>query len=296
MIIQKTFKNNLPTIYLVGTPIGNLEDFSFRAVSILQNVDFICCEDTRTSGNLLNKYNIKSKLISLHKFNEQQRIKEIVDLLLAGKNIALISDAGAPVISDPGAHFISQLRNENINFNVSAINVGPAYIHAIVASGFNNKENYFHGFIEAKNGVNKYKEIAQIISKYNSSAIVAIYESVHRIKDTVNHLNQILLSTQKLLIARELTKINEEFIIGTIGEINDYLNSSEFIEKGEFVIVVDKHLKEIETLSDQQIASKVQEYVDNGFKTKQAVEITSNIVNKNKNEIYNLYLKFYKKF
>lgn len=154
---QSTFKNNKSAIYLVGTPIGNLEDISFRAIDTLKKVDVICCEDTRTSQTFLKKYNINKKLISLHKFNEAKRIKELIQVLDAQNDIAIISDDGCPAISDPGATFINEILKV-YDCNVTSVNVGPAYVHAIVASGYLAKENYFHGFLDNKSENTKMNE------------------------------------------------------------------------------------------------------------------------------------------
>ncbi|WP_026389667.1 16S rRNA (cytidine(1402)-2'-O)-methyltransferase [[Acholeplasma] multilocale] len=294
MKLQQTFKNNLPTIYLVGTPIGNLEDMSPRAIKVLDEVDFICCEDTRTTQVLLKKFDIRSKLISLHMHNEVDRVEEIAIALNQGKNIAIVSDAGAPVISDPGAAFINRIKQTEVDFNVTSVNVGPAYIHAIVAAGYTNKENYFYGFIENKNYQSKKDELVNVINKYNDSAIISFYESVHRIKDTTALLKEILNPEQEITVARELTKLNEEFISGKVGEVSDFINSDKFIEKGEFVIVIDKYEQKLAQLSDQELADKVEEYIKQGYKLKQASEIVANLYNQKKNEIYKIYLNFYK--
>ncbi|AUF83695.1 16S rRNA (cytidine(1402)-2'-O)-methyltransferase [Mesoplasma syrphidae] len=294
MKVQQTFKNNWPTIYLVGTPIGNLNDMSNRAIKILNEVDIIACEDTRNTQVLLKKFNIKKKLISLHMHNETERIKEINQALSDGKNIAIVSDAGAPVISDPGAAFINGINQTNTQFNVTAVNVGPAYIHAIVAAGFTNKQNYFHGFIEHKTEQTKKEELISIINKYNNEAIVSFYESVHRIKSTVALLVEILDKEQKILVARELTKINEEFIFGSTLEVAKFVASESFIEKGEFVIVVDQFSNCKTDLTDQELADEVASYLAKGFKLKQASEVVANLYNKKKNEVYKIYLDFYK--
>ncbi|WP_027063115.1 16S rRNA (cytidine(1402)-2'-O)-methyltransferase [Mesoplasma seiffertii] len=294
MKIQQTFKNNWPTIYLVGTPIGNLDDMSTRAIEVLTQVEIIACEDTRNTQVLLNKFKIKNKLMSLHMHNEIDRVNEISQILSLGKSIAIVSDAGAPIISDPGAAFINKMNQTEIEFNVTAVNVGPAYIHAIVAAGFTNKQNYFHGFIEHKTEQAKKEELVSIINKYNDQAIISFYESVHRIKATIKMLADILNPTQKVLIARELTKLNEEFISGTPLELADFVYSESFIEKGEFVIVIDQFANHKSDLTDQELADEVAKYLEKGFKLKQASEAVANLYNKKKNEVYKLYLDFYK--
>ncbi|WP_031543269.1 16S rRNA (cytidine(1402)-2'-O)-methyltransferase [Mesoplasma photuris] len=294
MRVQQTFKNNKPTIYLVGTPIGNLDDMPPRALKVLEEVDFIFCEDTRTTSILLSKFEIKNNLISLHMHNEFQRVVEVNKLLESGKNIAIVSDAGAPIISDPGATFLNELKKQDLEFNISSVNVGPAYIHAIVASGFISKQNLFYGFIESKNEVSKKNELLNIVKKYNDENIIAFYESVHRIKSTIKILNELLNHDQQVVVAREITKLNEEYISGNISEVNEFIQSDQFIEKGEFVIVLDKYQVQSLELSSEQIANKVKALVDDGYKTKQACEFVANESTFSKNEIYKIYLDFFK--
>lgn len=286
---QSTFKNSKPTIYLVGTPIGNLEDISFRAIDTLKNVDVICCEDTRTSQTFLKKYNINKKLISLHKFNETERIKELIQVLENQNNIAIISDAGCPAISDPGATFINEILKV-YDCNVTSVNVGPAYIHAIVASGYVTKENYFHGFLDSKSEKTKINELKEIINK-NSNVIISFYESVHRIQDTVAKLKEILNPTQSVLIGRELTKINEQYIQGNIIVVNEFIQSEAFVLKGEFVIVIDAQKQINIEIDKQEIITLVEELIKEGYKLKQACDIVGAKINKSKNEVYQIFIK-----
>ncbi|ATZ21313.1 16S rRNA (cytidine(1402)-2'-O)-methyltransferase [Mesoplasma tabanidae] len=286
---QSTFKNNKPTIYLIGTPIGNLEDISFRAIDTLKKVEVICCEDTRTSQTFLKKYNINKKLISLHKYNEAERINEIVKVLENQNNVAIISDAGCPAISDPGANFIKEILKV-YDCNVTSINVGPAYIHAIVASGYTAKENYFHGFLENKSDKTKSDELKEILSK-NSKSIISFYESVHRIKDTVLKVTQILNQDQSILIARELTKLNEQFIQGKINEVNEFVQSKDFVLKGEFVVVIDSQKNQIGSVNNKEIILLVEEEIKQGYKLKQACDIVGAKINKSKNEVYQIFIK-----
>ncbi|ATG97255.1 16S rRNA (cytidine(1402)-2'-O)-methyltransferase [Mesoplasma lactucae] len=290
MFIQKTFKNHLPTIYLIGTPIGNLEDISFRAIDTFKSVDAILCEDTRTSSVFLKHYEINKPLISLHKFNEAERVDLIIEHLNKHENLAQISDAGVPAISDPGAKLINILRYErNYDFNVSAINVGPAYIHAICMSGFTLKENFFYGFIENKNDASKKKELREVF-KSHENEIISFYESVHRIKQTINTMNEILASDTRITLNRELTKLNEEVIYGTIKEVNDFINSDDFIQKGEFVIVIE-NLKTKKEVSEQELIELMNEEINKGLKVKQAASVVANEYDLTKNYLYDLYLK-----
>lgn len=286
---QSTFKNKLPTVFLVGTPIGNLEDVSFRAINTLNNVDYILCEDTRTSKTFLDKYKIHKPLLSLHMHNEKERISNIFNILSDLKNIAIISDAGCPVISDPGAFLVQQLISANV-CNVTSVNVGPAYIHAIVASGFTNTKNYFHGFVNNKSKPSKNKEIREMIEN-NQNTIISFYESVHRIKDTIVVLSEVLQHETQVLIARELTKLNEQYIQGNIKELHEYVDSNEFVEKGEFVIVINNLSIASKTYSELDIIKLVDQFIIEGLKLKQACEKVSSICSLSKNDIYNLYIK-----
>ncbi|QVK06481.1 16S rRNA (cytidine(1402)-2'-O)-methyltransferase [Mycoplasma mycoides] len=289
MIIQKTYKNNKPIVYLITTPIGNLEDISLRAIQTLKQVDVICCEDTRTSKVLLDKYQITNNLLSLHKFNENLRIEQIINLLNQNKNIAIISDAGVPIISDPASYIINQLKELEINCNITAIGAGSAYLHALISSGFLIDSHYFYGFLKNKNKISKQNELNQLINQYGDS-IICLYESVHRLKDTITCLNQLLDKNHKIVIAKELTKINEEIIYGNIDQINQYINSDEFVLKGEFVIVINKKINnETTNYSDIQLIDLIDQEIKNGYKLKQACEIINLKTKISKNVLYKLY-------
>lgn len=289
MIIQKTYKNNKPTVYLITTPIGNLEDISLRAIQTLKQVDVICCEDTRTSKVLLDKYQITNNLLSLHKFNENLRIEQIINLLNQNKNIAIISDAGVPIISDPASYIINQLKELEINCNITAIGAGSAYLHALISSGFLIDNHYFYGFLKNKNKISKQNELNQLINQYGDS-IICLYKSVHRLKDTITCLNQLLDKNHKIVIAKELTKINEEIIYGNINQINQYINSEKFVLKGEFVIVINKKIiDQIINYTNSQLIDLIDQEIKNGYKLKQACEIINLKTKISKNVLYKLY-------
>jgi len=291
MFIQKTFKDQQPTLFLVGTPIGNLEDISFRAVDVLKSVATIFCEDTRTSSVLLKKYQIKNHVQSLHKFNEEQQINQVIKLIDQKQNLALISDAGVPIISDPGAYLVHELRwVKELNFNVSAINAGPAYIHALICSGFLLPTNYFYGFLKNKNLQTKIKELKTVFSAYEN-VVVIFYESVHRIKQTLKALVEVLEPTTKITLNRELTKINEEIIFGTVSEINDFVHSSDFVEKGEFVIVVENQKILKEKYSDNELLKLMEQEISLGLKVSDASKKVSLMTKVNKNYLYELFVK-----
>lgn len=292
MWVQQTFKNSLPTIYVVGTPIGNLNDFSLRAIETLKAVDYILCEDTRTSQILLQHFQINKPLISLHKYNELERSKRVKEYLNQGCDLAIISDAGIPTISDPGSWLLASLVNEEmLKFNLSALNCGPAYIHALVASALVGKSNYFHGFLTSKNQVAKVHELTKIVQNY-SDTLICFYESVHRIKETILALDQVLINQSQTLvvIARELTKMNEEIIRGTIREVAEFIQSPEFVFKGEFVICFANSSFKL-VLSKQEQIALIQEQINQGLKLKAACRVVSVQTGLPINELYAVFLK-----
>jgi len=214
------------TLYIVSTPIGNLEDISFRAIYVLKNVDMIATEDTRVASILLNHYGIKKKLISYYSQVENSKVDYITNFIKEGNSVALISDAGTPCISDPGSILVNKCIEENIS--VVSIPGASSLLHALVLSGFKNEKFYFHGFLPQKKGREKtFTELKNIKSN------IIIFESKFRIKKTMNELLK-HLGNKEVLIAREMTKKFEEIHRGRLREIN--LNLIK--EKGEFVIVI----------------------------------------------------------
>ncbi|WP_338970432.1 16S rRNA (cytidine(1402)-2'-O)-methyltransferase [Spiroplasma endosymbiont of Labia minor] len=287
MIIFSTFKDNKPILFLVTTPIGNLNDISNRAIDTLKIVDIILCEDTRQSMILLQKYNIKKPLISLHKYNEIEKAKKINDYLILKKNIALISDAGVPVISDPGSYLLNELYKMNNDFSVCPIGAGPAYIHALIISGWINKNNYFGGFLPHKTSeiIKEFKKI----KKFDMTT-VCYYESVHRILSTISLAKQILGNDTKIIIGREITKINEQFIIGTLAEIDQYFNfENKSVIKGEFVILFTDFEKN--TVNEEIIKLKISEYKLQNKNNKEIISIIIDEFKLSKNYISNLVYK-----
>jgi len=226
--------DNLGTLYIVATPIGNLEDITLRAIRILKNVDYILCEDTRTTQNLLNKYDIKTKTMSYHAHSTQNKESIIINLLKSGKNLALVSDAGTPCISDPGVMLVSNVRKElGGDAKISPIPGPSALISALSASGMSSAEFVFLGFLPHKKGRETlFKEIA------NSKRVMVFYESTHRILKTLASL--IKYAPQfKIFIGKELTKQFEEFVEGTPEEVFQYFTQNNDKQRGEFVVIVE---------------------------------------------------------
>jgi len=216
-------------LYVVPTPVGNLEDITFRAVRVLKEVDLILAEDTRTSRVLLNHYNITNNIISHHKFNEHQTLQHVIDKLLSGENIALISDAGTPAISDPGFLLVRECVNNNIEVIVLP---GPtAFVPAIVVSGLPNERFCFEGFLPQKKG-----RLARIEGLKDEKRTMVFYESPYRIVKTIEQFLKVFGENRKAAVVREISKIYEESKRGTLKELLDYFKSNE--PKGEFVLVI----------------------------------------------------------
>ncbi len=224
----------MTNLYIVATPIGNLEDITLRAIALLKSVDIILCEDTRVTKKLLVRYGIDKPILSYHSQSKLSKIDKIMELIRDGKNLALISDAGTPTISDPGSFLISKIREE-FGDAVSIIPIpGPtALATALSATGFPCSEFLFLGFLPHKKGRQTlFKEIAE------SQRTVVFYESPHRFIKTLESLRDMLSAGRKIAVGRELTKIYEEIKIGTTDEVLAYYNQNNDKVRGEFVIIV----------------------------------------------------------
>jgi 16S rRNA (cytidine1402-2'-O)-methyltransferase len=226
--------NDLGTLYVVATPIGNLEDITLRALRVLKEVDYVLCEDTRTTSKLLQKYDIHQKTMSYHAHSTTGKESAIIRMLEEGKNLALVSDAGTPAISDPGMLLVSHVR---LAFGLDAKVVpipGPsALVSALSASGVSAREFVFLGFLPHKKGRETlFKEIAM------SERVQVFYESTHRIMKTLESLDE-HCPDARVVLARELTKQFEEFLKGTPQELIEKLTADTNKQKGEFVVIVD---------------------------------------------------------
>lgn len=232
--------SNYGKLYIVSTPIGNLEDITLRALRILKEVDIIVCEDTRRTQILLNHYNIKKPLLSYYSYNEIKRIKTIFNILQEGKNIALVSDSGTPGISDPGAVLIKKAIESG--YTVESIPGPSAFVSALVCSGLATNGFVFLGFLPRKE--NKIKKIISESMKLGKTII--FYESPYRIKKTVELCRNIFGNNAQCVIAREITKKFEEYIRGKLDEIYQMISQNNI--KGELVVMIepsrDKALKE----------------------------------------------------
>jgi 16S rRNA (cytidine1402-2'-O)-methyltransferase len=223
----------MSSLYIIATPIGNLEDITFRAIRVLGEVDAILCEDTRVTAKLLQKYEIKKPLISYHSHSKLAKTEKIFALLEEGKTLALVSDAGTPCISDPGVMLVSQVREKFVEeVKIIPIPGASALVSALSASGLPSSEFLFLGFLPHKKGRETlFKEIAE------SKRTVVFYESPHRILKTLQSLEK-FAPEKKVVIARELTKIYEEFISGTATELLVHFEAHKDTVRGEFVVMV----------------------------------------------------------
>ena len=268
-------------LYLVATPIGNLEDITLRALRILKEVDYIAAEDTRTTLKLLNHFEIKKSLISNHRHNEDDREDVLLNKLKEGKNIAVVSDAGTPGISDPGEVIAKKAIEENIE--VIPIPGACAAINALIASGLDTKEFVFIGFLPLNKKLRKEK--LEEIKEENKTSI--IYEAPHKIKDTLNDLKDII-GKRKIVLAREITKIHEEFIRGNIDEI---IEKSQNL-KGEMILLIEGNNEIVKEniLNNLSLEEHYNVYEKQGLNKKEIIKKIAKDRGVNKNEIYQYFI------
>lgn len=275
---NKNFQDNKPLLYLIATPIGNLKEISERALETIKEMDIIAAEDTRNTFSLLSHYGIKKDLFSLREHNEIEASNHLISLLKQGKKIAYVSDAGYPGISDPG-YLLVRTALEN-DINVSTISGSSAFINALVASGLPTDHFYFYGFLSKKG--NEARRALENLK--NREETLIFYESPHQIKETIDLLYE-TLGNREVTLARELTKINEEYIRGSLEELTKVDPSS---IKGEIVIIVSgASQKELE-ISDEKIIERINYYLDKGVSKKAVIEIIVDELHVRKNNVYKL--------
>lgn len=219
-------------LYLVPTPIGNLEDITFRALKRLQESDIILAEDTRNTKKLCSHFDIRAKLVSLHEHNENERIDMVADLLRSNHKVSLVSDAGMPAISDPGARLVRGLREQGIHS--LSLPGASAFVSAYAASGIGKTSFYFHGFLEGRGN----KRLNELRSLSDLTVPVVLYESVHRIEQLCRDVENVFGSETEMMIAREISKMYEEYLFGTPAELAAIAGTL----KGEFVVVIHPHI------------------------------------------------------
>ncbi len=276
--IIKSYEQDVPSLYLVATPIGNLEDMTFRAINTLKMVDIIYAEDTRVSKKLLFHYEIRDKaLYSYHSHNEQVKSSEIIKQIKDGKNVAIISDAGMPIINDPGYTVVVEAIGEDIP--VVVIPGVSAAITALVGSGISPYPHIFYGFLNATR--NKRKKALEKIKAYSQTLI--FYESPHRVKDTLEDILEIF-GNRNIVLARELTKLHEEYRRGLVEEVLSDIDTV----KGEIVLIVEGNT-DTETYDDLTIKDHVQQYIEEGMSSKDAIKKVSKDRGMPKQEVYKEY-------
>lgn len=269
--------NNTPTLYLIPTPIGNLDDITLRAIHVLKEVEVVFSEDTRVTALLLNHLNIKKKLISNHEYNERENKDKLLEYLKNGYSVGLVSDRGTPVISDPG-YELAQVAIEN-NYNVVSLPGATALIPALTVSGIEPMPFLYYGFLNSKESKRK-KELENL---KNIKYTMIFYEAPHRITKTLEEMLEIL-GNRKISISREITKKFEEVYRGTI---QDVIEETKKI-KGEIVIVVSGNKEEI-SYDDLSIKDHVNLYIKNGLNSKEAIKKVAEDRNIKKSEVYNIY-------
>ena len=283
---QKSFiEEHRSSLYLVPTPIGNLEDMTFRAIKILQTVDVIAAEDTRNTRKLLNHFEIKTPLVSYHEHNKKTSGEKIIQLLQEGKNIALVSDAGMPAISDPGYELIHDVIEKG--YPVISIPGANAALTALIASGIQPQPFYFHGFLPRK----KQDREKVLKSLNNMTATMIFYEAPHRLQETLQAILE-SFGDRKIVLARELTKKFEEYLRGTLSEALQWVEKEKV--RGEFCLIVQGATGEIKDEESSwwhslSVQEHVQHYINQGVKTNQAIKMTARERGLHRREVYRIF-------
>lgn len=269
-------------LYITGTPLGNLEDMTFRAVETLNNVDVILCEDTRTTRKLTTHFDITTPLRAYHDFNKSETEDKIIEEMRHGKAFALVSDAGMPVISDPGYELIERMQEEGLKYTI--IPGASAFTMALVMSGIPSFDFTFFGFLPKSQSKRKEK-LKEIMMHTHTSVI---YESPHKLKKTVEQIADIS-PEREMSISREITKKFEQNMKGKAAEILEKLDV-EIPLKGEFVIVMEAY-KEKDIVSDTPLREHVEQFVEEGMKPKQAIKMVAEMRGLKKQEVYDAFHK-----
>lgn len=281
MLVQKSFKNELNTVYLIPTPIGNLGDMTYRSVMVLkEELDILLCEDTRVTGKLLNKFEIKLNLMAYHEHNKEKMIPKILELIKEGKKLGLVSDAGMPGISDPGFEIVKMCDENNINCVV--LPGASAFVLGIVRSNFNTTEFRYAGFLKGSKN-EKTKKLENLL---NSDCPSVIYESTHKIIRTLEVINELSPNTI-VCVGRELTKINEEFIRGTSSELIEFYQENS--HKGEFVLVIDAKIQK--DFSEISIADEYEALSKQNMSKKNIIKTIAKNRGLAKNDVYMMFIE-----
>ena len=265
-------------VYLIPTPIGNMDDLSKRTIDTLNLVDVIFCEDTRSTNILLKYLGLKKKLISSHKFNELSNKEKLLEYLENSFNIGIVSDRGTPGISDPG-YILTKIAID-AGYDIIAIPGPTAFVPALITSGIISQPFLFYGFLNSKSS-QRIKELEQL--KYERATLI-FYEAPHRLQDTINDMKSILGNNREISISREITKKYEETIRGTLSDILGKIKEI----KGEFVLVVSGN-NENDNIDDISIEEHINIYINNGESSMSAIKMVAKERNMKKNEVYSIY-------
>lgn len=272
------------TLYIVATPIGNLNDITLRAIEILKNVDLIAAEDTRHSGLLLQHLGIKAKLFALHDHNEQEKSQILIEKLNSGLSIALISDAGTPLINDPGYHLVKACRENDIK--VVPIPGACAAIAALSVAGLPSDKFSYEGFLPAKSKARQ----DYLTTLVNETRTMIFYESTHRLLDTLQDMQTIFGTDKQIVLAKELTKTWETIVSYPVNQLINWLNEDVTRQKGEFVLIVEGHTKSDKDI-DPNVINTLKLLVKE-LPLKKAAAITAEIYGLKKNQLYQIGLSF----
>ena len=280
-MIQKSYKNNKATLYLIPTPIGNLEDITIRSLNILKKLTVLLCEDTRTSKELLDSYDIKiDKLIACHDHNEEKMGEVVTSYLDKGIDVGLVTDRGTPIISDPGYKVVAYLANRG--YNIVSLPGATAFVPALTASGIAPEPFTFYGFLNSKKST-RVKELNKLKNVDNT---IIFYEAPHRILDTLNDIKDIF-GNRNISISREISKMYETIYRGTISEVIDDIKDS---IKGEMVIVVEGNNNN-KDYSEITIKEHVDLYIKDGMKSNDAIKLVAKERSLPKSDVYMEYIK-----
>ena len=275
-MFQKSYDGS-PTVYLIPTPIGNLDDITLRAVNTLKMVEVIFSEDTRVTSLLLNHLNIKKKLISSHEYNEKENEEKFLKYLEDGNDVGIVTDRGTPIISDPGYDLVKVAIEKG--YNVVGLPGPTALIPALITSGLNPAPFLFYGFLNSKQS-KRNKELEELKKE---KATIIFYESPHRLKETLEDINKIF-GNRKISISKEISKKYEEVVRGTITDVIDKFDNI----KGEFVIVVEGNTDCVD-YTNISVVEHVTAYIKEGNSVNDAIKLVAKDRNVTKKEIYNIY-------
>ncbi len=268
-------------LYICGTPIGNLEDVSIRLLKTLRMVDFIACEDTRHTIKLLNRYKIKKRLISYHEHSSRNREDYILNQLLEGKKVALLSDAGMPGICDPGERLIQRAIENDLDIEVIP---GPsAAVSALTVSGLDSSTFVFEGFLPRQAS----KRIETLESNKEEARTIIYYETPHRLMKTLLDIQAVLGENRKIVVVRELTKRHQEIIRGSVDEIIDKFQQQ--VPRGEFCLLIGGQVKEPLKLNVEQLIEELDELIEDGMNKKEAFRLKAKQYQLQKSLVYKYY-------